>query len=73
MNFHIRQYGRTELARMYSPHVCDDAAWRKLRRWMEHSPGLMEQLEATGYCRTQRSFTPKQVKLITDAIGTPDE
>ncbi len=69
--FEIRQYGRTELAQVYSPEITPEAAWKKLRGWIDHYPGLPEQLQALGYTPKQRIFTPAQVQAIVDAIGRP--
>lgn len=47
-SFVIRTYGRTELALLYSPHLCPDAAFRKLRQWIDLYPGLRENLLLQG-------------------------
>lgn len=70
-DFTIREYGRAELAAAYCPGVCADAAWRKLKRWIDLSPGLADRLRQTGYNGNNRSFTPAQVRLIVAAIGEP--
>ena len=69
--FKIRQYGRTELAQLYSPTITPGAAWKKLKTWIDFYPGLNQQLRTLGYHHRQRIFTPAQVKAITDAIGEP--
>jgi len=69
--FRIKEYGRTELALLYSPSLTPDAAWRRLKRWIFLFPGLTERLEAIGYCHSQRSFTPAQVRMIVEALGEP--
>ena len=33
--FKIRTYGRTELAQLYSPGLCPQAAFRKLNQWID--------------------------------------
>lgn len=71
MNFKIREYGRTELAMLYSPGIAPESAWKKLRKWIDHFPGLTESLESHGYDHSQRSFTPSQVRLIVEALGEP--
>ena len=50
-SFVIRTYGRTELALLYSPHLCPDAAFRKLRQWIDLYPGLRENLLLQGGIR----------------------
>ena len=69
--FTVREYGRTELAQLYCTDISPDSAWKKLRRWIELSPGLPERLRALGYNGRTRSFTPAQVRAITDALGEP--
>lgn len=67
----IRQYGRTELAMLYSPDIAPESAWKKLRKWIDLSPGLRDRLLAYGYDGSQRIFTPMQVRFIIDALGEP--
>ena len=69
--FKIREYGRTELAQLYSPTVTPESAWRKFRRWMDRFPGLTERLREMGYSDRSRIFTPRQVRLIVDCLGEP--
>lgn len=70
-SFTIRAYGRTELAQLYCPTVTAETAWRKLRHMIRLSPGLTDRLRSTGYTPRVRSFTPRQVSLIIEAIGEP--
>ncbi len=69
--FGIREYGRTELAQLYSPDIAPASAWKKLKGWIALYPGLTQKLESLGYNPGKRIFTPAQVKAITDAIGEP--
>lgn len=69
--FEIKSYGRTQLALMYSPDITPESAWKKLRKWINHFPGLKKTLSDLGYTGTERSFTPLQVAAIVEAIGTP--
>lgn len=69
--FRIRQYGRTELAMLYSPDIAPESAWKKLRKWIDHFPGLTKMLSDLGYTGTERSFTPSQVAAIVEALGEP--
>lgn len=69
--FVIKEYGRSELASLYSPDIEPMSAWKKFKSWMERSPHLMDNLEALGYETTQRIFTPLQVRLIINAPGEP--
>lgn len=70
-SFTLREYGRSELASCYSPGISPLSAWKKLKSWISHSPGLDDRLAQAGYDRRQRTFTPRQVSLIVDAIGEP--
>ena len=70
--FEIREYGRTELAQMYSPDISPESAWKKLKGWMAFHPILPMVLASLGYRGDrQRSFTPAQVKAIAEALGEP--
>ena len=70
--FRIRAYGRTELAQMYSPHITPEAAWQKLKAWIDYYPGLNGWLREAGYRPERRTgFTPRQVRLIVEALGEP--
>ena len=69
--FRIKEYGRTELAQMYSPDIQPESAWRKLKAWIVHKPGLMDCLIELGYDGRRRSFTPAMVQAIVDGIGEP--
>ena len=71
-DFEIKQYGRTELAVAYSPDITPEAAWKKLRGWIEYNLVLTERLHRLGYdAHRQRIFTPAQVRAISEEIGEP--
>ena len=67
----MKEYGRTELAQRYCPQLTPDAAWRKLKRWINLNTELTAQLRELGYTPSQRSFTPKMVELIFYYLGEP--
>ena len=46
--FKIRTYGRTELAQLYCPGLCPQAAFRKLNQWIDFHPTLRSELHALG-------------------------
>ena len=69
--FHIRMYGKSELAQLYCPHISPSAARRKLMQWIALQPHLSASLQQIGLTESSRCFTPAQVKLIVDAIGEP--
>jgi hypothetical protein len=56
---------------LYSPDIAPESAWKRLRKWIEHYPGLSERLLREGYDPRQRTFTPRQVRSITEALGEP--
>ena len=66
-SFVIRTYGRTELAQIY----CPEAAFRKLKHWIDLCPDLRDGLSALGGSSRSRSYTPAQVRLIVAALGEP--
>ena len=67
----MKEYGRTELAQRYCPQLTPDAAWRKLKRWINLNTELTAQLRELGYTPSQRSFTPKMVEQIFHYLGEP--
>ena len=70
-SFEYRSYGKGELALLYTPHVTQGAARRKLMYWISLQPCLMQALHEAGFDDRCRSFTPAQVKLIVEALGEP--
>ena len=56
---------------LYCPDLTGLAAYRKMHRWMERCPGLMERLNDLGYEAQRCSFTPLEVRVIVDALGEP--
>lgn len=69
--FVIRTYGRTELAQLYCPNLCPEAAFRKLKHWIDLCPGLRDGLSDLGVSSRSRSYTPAQVRLIVELLGEP--
>ena len=59
------------LAMMYSPNVCRKSALRLLNAYIHRAKGLLPALEATGYSRAARHFTPKQLALVLTYLGEP--
>ena len=60
--------GKTELAREFSPNVSDDAARKRLMRWIEQNGELVDRLEKLGYTRKNRLFTDPQAQLIREIL-----
>ncbi len=63
--------GRGQLAELYNPHLSPSAARKQLAAWMARHPTLLADLTKTGYDSKQRSFTPRQVEIIFEALGEP--
>ena len=59
------------LALMYSPHLSRKSALRLLNQYIHRAEGLLPALEATGYSRAARHFTPKQLALVLMYLGEP--
>ena len=70
-DFKLQQYGRMELAQIYCPDIAPESAWKKLKIWINHYPGLSERLRQLGYDGSTRSFSPAQVQAIVEALGEP--
>ena len=69
--FKIRTYGRTELAQLYWPGLCPQAAFRKLSQLIDFHPTLRRELRALVPSDKVRTYTPAQVQLIYNALGEP--
>lgn len=67
----IRPYYKSELAEAYAPYLTPGSALNRLAQWIEHNTPLSEALAKTGYRRTQRVFTSRQVALIFEYLGEP--
>lgn len=62
---------KTQLARLYRPKLKDPVRW--LIRIMDEK-GVTNKLETeTGYKRDQKHLTAKQVRIIIEKIGKPNE
>ena len=59
------------LAMLYAPGVCRKSALRLLNAYIHRAKGLLPALEATGYSRSARHFTPKQLALVLMYLGEP--
>ncbi|MGN8724254.1 DUF4248 domain-containing protein [Segatella copri] len=70
-DFKIRTYTKKELALMYFPESYPRTAVNHLMAWIRRCDPLWEKLLKMGYCKTSKSFSPKQVKTIFDYLGEP--
>ncbi len=62
---------KRELAMMYAPDLTPHAAVNRLMQWISYHPTLTQELLATGYRKTSRILTAKQVHLIVERLGEP--
>lgn len=69
--FTIRSYSKAELAGMYNPTQCITVALQTLSRWMRMNTHLMDELNAIGYNKYRRVFTPKEVGILVRYLGEP--
>ncbi len=69
--FRVRAYGRTELAKLYSPELKPQSAYKRLLMWIYTSPELSELLLENGKPAKSRIFTPYKVKNIVRYLGEP--
>lgn len=69
--FSIISLTKSQLARYYFPESSTAVATNHLMRWVHSCTPLMEELEAAGYCRSQKWLTARQVALIVRHLGEP--
>ena len=71
-NIKIRAYGKSELALLYFPTAnSSHTAVNHLMAWIRLCTPLWDELLKMGYCKTSKSFSPKQVKAIVEYLGEP--
>jgi hypothetical protein len=70
--FPIRVYSKKELALCYFPESTPENAVRHLIMWVKQNSDLLRQLKSMGYQDRAKAFSPRQVKLITEFLGTPE-
>lgn len=64
---------KSELAQAYFPQIENEGvARRNLIRWIERNPELTQRLTEAGYSKRQRYYTPLQVSIIYEILGTPN-
>lgn len=69
----IRPYSKSELAQAYAPEIGARSALNRLSRWIKFNKELLQALMDAGYKASQQIFTSKQVALIFNYLGEPDE
>lgn len=60
---------KQDLAKAYFPGYDKEVARRLLAREIHSNAPLMAELDATGYRRSQKRLTPKQVSVIEKYLG----
>ena len=69
--FRVRSNSKTELALLNFPKNSPQTALRHLMRMINRCHFLTEALAQTGYTKSDRIFTPKQVRLIVEHLDPP--
>jgi len=71
-NFKIRSYSKKELALCYFPSSENPhSAVNHLMTWIKRCTPLLEELEAQGYQKMSKWFSPREVRMIIDHLGEP--
>jgi hypothetical protein len=70
--FPIRVYSKKELALCYFPESTPHTAVNRLMAWILQNNSLITQLQNIGYQKSSKLFSPRQVELITEYLGTPN-
>ena len=69
--FHVQTYSKQQLACLYFPDAAPRTAVNHLVAWITKCKQLSEALTQTGYQKTDKLLTPKQVALIAHYLGEP--
>ncbi len=69
--FEIRPYTKKELALLYFPDSTPRTAVNHLMQWIRLCTPLWNALPETGYRKSSKSFTPRQVRAIVENLGEP--
>lgn len=68
----IKSYGKSELAMLYFPDaMTPNGALSNLNFWIRRNKELYKALQSCGMPPRSKSFTPRQVALIFEHLGTP--
>lgn len=70
-DFIIAAYTKKELALMYFPKSMPRTAVNHLMEWIKKCTPLWQKLQAMGYQKTSKAFSPKQTKAIVEYLGEP--
>ena len=70
--FPIRSYGKSELALLYFPTATSKhTAVSHLMSWIRRCAPLNDELYDNGYRPTNKLFSAREVRLITQYLGDP--
>ena len=67
----IRAYTKKELALLYFPDSTPRVAVNHLMMMIRCNDMLRDELQAMGYNKKRKTFTPREAKAIIDWLGTP--
>ena len=66
-----RAYGVAEFAQLYFPGRTPVVAYKRMWEWIRTSRGLKAKLEAAGWVKFQKLYTPRQVAVLIDHLDQP--
>jgi len=66
-------YSHQEVAVLYFPYIRPESASSQLSRWINRDSELLDELRRVGYIKHQRTFTPRQLTILFDHLGEPEE
>ena len=69
--FKIRAYSKKELALMFFPDSTPETAVKHLKTMIRSNDMLWDELQAMGYNKRRKTFTPREIKAIFDWLGAP--
>lgn len=67
----LKIYSKRELAMAYAPDITAGAAVNRLMQWISLNRSLHRALTETGYHKSQKLFSIRQVSLIFEHLGEP--
>lgn len=67
----LKIYSKRELAMAYAPDITAGAAVNRLMQWISLNRSLHRALIETGYHKSQKLFSIRQVSLIFEHLGEP--
>ena len=70
-HFVIRTFGFGELAQMYLPNITKESASKTFSKWIILNSSLQTKLSETNWKKGNKTFTPKQVRLIIEHFDLP--